>query len=514
MASPEDGALVLSRGVQVPVGLCGGSPRGLRGVPVPGVVAVSRRGWCRNARRWLRSIPAGRCSPRLAVRDPEGSWGQLIRAWRRCGDARGAGGNQCFAPVTPTGAREMSARNKGECGLRPSSQPPGRGPPPVRRPGAPSLAPRHRSGLRRAAPPAPAPAEAGLRSAGGGAAGARHPRDRGANQGAVLALLARLRPPLPGHGEVRRGKSNAVAGVRGRLAAPHGDRELLQRGHLRAFLGERRDGAAESWLGSSCRCYRWEVARSRLGRERLGEREPPVRALTVGRARVRPRAGQRGRVAAGGSLASSWVRCPCARVAEREPACLVCGVSVREVPGAEDRWVGACLEESDRVPEDQSSLCLPPWPPGSVTRGCNAGSSNTGDCLLPPLSRVSCCPVKEAGDNAFCRRAAASLVYIAVFSLLPREEWWAEGELKNCDGGTLQCGSGSAETWGSSAGAGSTEALGEQEAAENPSKEETGCMEKEVVWRKGGEQAGGWKENSGVRATEGSTGVRGKCGFS
>lgn len=32
--------------------------------------------------------------------------------------------------------------------------------------------------------------------------------------------------------------------------------------------------------------------------------------------------------------------------------------------------------------------------------------------------------------------------------------------------------------------------LGGQEGDENPSKEETGCMEKEVVWRKGGERAG------------------------
>lgn len=36
---------------------------------------------------------------------------------------------------------------------------------------------------------------------------------------------------------MRRGKRSAAAVVRGRLAAPHGDRELLQRGRLRALLG-------------------------------------------------------------------------------------------------------------------------------------------------------------------------------------------------------------------------------------------------------------------------------------
>lgn len=62
------------------------------------------------------------------------------------------------------------------------------------------------------------------------------------------------------------------------------------------------------------------------------------------------------------------------------------------------------------------------------------------------------------------------------------------------------------------AGAGGSEAPGAGRRVE-PAEEETVCMEKETVWRKGGEGAGsskGEKKISAVRATEGNVGVRGK----
>lgn len=277
----------------------------------PGAGVVSGARGCRDVRWWLRSSPAGMRGP-WEVRDSEGCWAQPTRAGRRGGGARGG---ECFCPRYAAGDFGVEQRHALGSGrarslLGPSPAPhrgaarrlcggDGRPARHRRRPAGPG-----HTAPRRATPPAPAPAEAGLRSAGGGGAavGARHPRDRGANQGTVLALPGRLRPPPPGQGEVRRGKSSAAAVARGRLAAPHGDRELLQRGRPRPLLGERRDGAVGSRLGGGCRRRHRGMARSLVGRgwsraagpgrsprgllPAAGEREPPVPGrIPLGRAR-------------------------------------------------------------------------------------------------------------------------------------------------------------------------------------------------------------------------------------
>lgn len=38
--------------------------------------------------------------------------------------------------------------------------------------------------------------------------------------------------------------------------------------------------------------------------------------------------------------------------------------------------------------------------------------------------------------------------------------------------------------------------LGGQRGSENPSEGEMGCMEKEVLWRKGGQRAGSWEKKT------------------
>lgn len=229
MAFPEDGALSPSPGCWQ------GTAVPLHGASLcPGAGAVSRGGVCRDPRRWLWSSPAGRC-----VRGRRCVWGFAAEGGqyrvpptrggrRRCA---GEGGGSASAPATLTGARGISPLEKtARVGLRPRSQPPWPllrpGPPRLRRRWATRGTPPGRAGLGRAAPPAPA--KAGLRSAGGG--GARHPRDRGANQGAGLALPAHLRPPPPGHGEVRRGKRSAAAvALRSPRRAPWGSRASAAR---------------------------------------------------------------------------------------------------------------------------------------------------------------------------------------------------------------------------------------------------------------------------------------------
>lgn len=167
--------------------------------------------------RWLCWGPA--------MRGPERCWGQV------------PGGGSAPAPVTLMGAWGVALLDKRTCWAPAEPAASRSGPVPSR--------PVPRVWKRRA-PPAgaarsPPPPPGGTAQRGRRRRRARHPRDSGANQGAALAL------PRPGT-EGAQGKRDAAAGARGLLAALHGGRELLQRGRLRALLGERRDGAAGSRL--------------------------------------------------------------------------------------------------------------------------------------------------------------------------------------------------------------------------------------------------------------------------
>lgn len=229
--------------------------------------------------------------------------------------------------------------------------------------------------------PAPSPAEAGS----SGAAGDRHRRDRGANQGAALALPACLRLLLPVRGEVRRAERSVTAAVCGRLAAPHGDRELLQRGRLRALLGERWDGAGGARAGRRLRV-------SAL----TGGGQPGGTEMVVGR---RPHAGR-----AGAEPGTPWARRGGLRRARARRRAASCGLG----GGAGPRLAALrlCAVYREPVPRVGGFRRGRAWRREPVSENGNESPRRAGGCGCVP-GAVRGVPVTVAER---CRRLSSGVL--------------------------------------------------------------------------------------------------------
>lgn len=176
----------------------------------------------------LSGLCVGAASRRAArIQGPRGRAGSVgaprVGRVRRRGSRGGRCDPQVRGQETRVGAPASPSRSRGRsCSERPPrAEAPG-GPRPA--PGGPAWHPaclRPRRGVA---------ARRGRRRRRG-----PHPRDRGANQGAAPALPAAA-------ARARRGAEGEAQRCRGGpwvASTPHGDRKPLQRGRLRALLGER-----------------------------------------------------------------------------------------------------------------------------------------------------------------------------------------------------------------------------------------------------------------------------------
>lgn len=138
-------------------------------------------------------VPAGSCGRRCGweVRDPEGCWREARRGCYEGGNAS--------APARLATTGGVLSRTQARVRLRPSSQSRDPSIAPGHRDAEPMRFPaerRHGAGLGCIAPSCLPPPSRGcaVRAVAAGGAGTLYPRDRGANQGSVLAVAARLRP--------------------------------------------------------------------------------------------------------------------------------------------------------------------------------------------------------------------------------------------------------------------------------------------------------------------------------